>query len=235
MHEYRLSDPPRKNGSSKLDDWVLCRIYNKTSSSASKQELLGSGTDEYMSPSISYRDHSTGAGCAGSPSSSSSHIDQVLESLPEIGQQFSPPRVNSLKTGQGPDDKLGLLRFGSGNLDWASLLGLTAPAVPELNSIMTGGVSQQQQVQQGYGNNRHGNDFVVPSLPALRQVDSPPQTFRNLVDDEEVQSGPIFGSWPNGYNLNQNSNVFGQSQSLTSTMDPFIQYPNQSLGYGFRQ
>ncbi|KAI8006207.1 NAC domain-containing protein JA2L [Camellia lanceoleosa] len=29
MHEYRLSEPPKKNGSAKLDDWVLCRIYKK--------------------------------------------------------------------------------------------------------------------------------------------------------------------------------------------------------------
>nr|AJF38903.1 NAC transcription factor [Diospyros kaki] len=35
MHEYRLSDSsthiPRKNGSMRLDDWVLCRIYKKKS------------------------------------------------------------------------------------------------------------------------------------------------------------------------------------------------------------
>ncbi|KAL6215006.1 hypothetical protein ACLB2K_014438 [Fragaria x ananassa] len=32
MHEYRLADvdrTPRKKNSSRLDDWVLCRIYNK--------------------------------------------------------------------------------------------------------------------------------------------------------------------------------------------------------------
>lgn len=35
MHEYRLGDvsrPARKKGSLRLDDWVLCRIYNKKSS-----------------------------------------------------------------------------------------------------------------------------------------------------------------------------------------------------------
>ncbi|KAH9295720.1 hypothetical protein KI387_039308, partial [Taxus chinensis] len=35
MHEYRLADinrPARKKGCLRLDDWVLCRIYNKKSS-----------------------------------------------------------------------------------------------------------------------------------------------------------------------------------------------------------
>lgn len=35
MHEYRLADvsrPARKKGSLRLDDWVLCRIYNKKTS-----------------------------------------------------------------------------------------------------------------------------------------------------------------------------------------------------------
>ncbi|CAG7882604.1 unnamed protein product [Brassica rapa] len=32
MHEYRLIEPSRRNGSTKLDDWVLCRIYKKQSS-----------------------------------------------------------------------------------------------------------------------------------------------------------------------------------------------------------
>ncbi|KAM7484384.1 hypothetical protein LguiA_000393 [Lonicera macranthoides] len=35
MHEYRLSEsrilPNKKNGSMRLDDWVLCRIYKKKS------------------------------------------------------------------------------------------------------------------------------------------------------------------------------------------------------------
>ncbi|KAG6424366.1 hypothetical protein SASPL_114783 [Salvia splendens] len=31
MHEYRLAESTTKKGSSKLDDWVLCRIYKKNS------------------------------------------------------------------------------------------------------------------------------------------------------------------------------------------------------------
>ncbi|CAH1449903.1 unnamed protein product [Lactuca virosa] len=68
MHEYRLSEPQRKNGSSRLDDWVLCRIYKKNSS-AQKHISGGAPTTE--------QSH-------GSSSSSSSQFDDVLESLPEI-------------------------------------------------------------------------------------------------------------------------------------------------------
>eukprot|EP00253_Pinus_taeda_P015223 PITA_15223 len=45
MHEYRLADvsrPARKKGSLRLDDWVLCRIYNKKISA----EKLAQGQKE---------------------------------------------------------------------------------------------------------------------------------------------------------------------------------------------
>uniref|UniRef100_A0A0C9RGR2 TSA: Wollemia nobilis Ref_Wollemi_Transcript_25871_1634 transcribed RNA sequence n=1 Tax=Wollemia nobilis TaxID=56998 RepID=A0A0C9RGR2_9CONI len=41
MHEYRLADvtrPARKKGCLRLDDWVLCRIYNKKSSAEKAKE-----------------------------------------------------------------------------------------------------------------------------------------------------------------------------------------------------
>ncbi|CAA7033534.1 unnamed protein product [Microthlaspi erraticum] len=72
MHEYRLIEPSRRNGSTKLDDWVLCRIYKKQSS-AQKQV--------YNSLMTSAREYSNN----GSSTSSSSHqYDDVLESLHEI-------------------------------------------------------------------------------------------------------------------------------------------------------
>lgn len=112
MHEYRLSEPQRKNGSSRLDDWVLCRIYKKNSS-AQKQISGGAPTTE--------QSH-------GSSSSSSSQFDDVLESLPQIEDRFfNLPRINSVKTFQQEDQKLNLQKFDSGNYDWASIAAFGLP------------------------------------------------------------------------------------------------------------
>ncbi|XP_010448140.1 PREDICTED: NAC domain-containing protein 72 [Camelina sativa] len=109
MHEYRLIEHSRSHGSSKLDDWVLCRIYKKTS--GSQRQAVAATT-----PVQACREeHSTN----GSSSSSSSQLDDVLDSFPEIkDQSFHLPRMNSLRT---------LL---NGNFDWASLAGLNP--IPEL-------------------------------------------------------------------------------------------------------
>ncbi|KAL8046520.1 hypothetical protein ABFX02_08G182900 [Erythranthe guttata] len=117
MHEYRLSEPPRKNGSTRLDDWVLCRIYEKNST-GSKAAVSGVRSSEFSHDS---------------PSSSSSQYDDVLDSLPEFddrryfsatGMEYS---VNSCQ--QEKDDKaVNLLQhMGSGNFDWATLAGLNPP------------------------------------------------------------------------------------------------------------
>eukprot|EP01018_Ginkgo_biloba_P019619 Gb_41540 [translate_table: standard] len=54
MHEYRLADVNRsakKKGSLRLDDWVLCRIYNKKSSAEKiANEQKESSSDEAMEP-----------------------------------------------------------------------------------------------------------------------------------------------------------------------------------------
>ncbi|XP_047342310.1 NAC domain-containing protein 72-like [Impatiens glandulifera] len=83
MHEYRLSESPRKNSGNKLDDWVLCRIYEKKSSMDNKKPIPGNG--------IIVKEQSHG----GSSSSSSSHFENVLDSLPEINDRsFSLPDDN---------------------------------------------------------------------------------------------------------------------------------------------
>lgn len=89
-----------------MDDWVLCRIYKKTSG-AQRQSIT---------PVQACREeHSTN----GSSSSSSSQLDDVLDSFPEMDDRsFNLPRMNSLRT---------LL---NGNFDWASLAGLNP--IPEL-------------------------------------------------------------------------------------------------------
>eukprot|EP00249_Psilotum_nudum_P013273 c24252_g1_i1 orf=646-1761(-) len=74
MHEYRLADSgsksAKKKGSLRLDDWVLCRIYKKTS----------------------------GAQKAAKEHSESSHADDVLASLPDIydNKVMNFPRLSSL-------------------------------------------------------------------------------------------------------------------------------------------
>ncbi|KAL0328503.1 UNVERIFIED_CONTAM: NAC domain-containing protein JA2 [Sesamum calycinum] len=105
MHEYRLSESPRKNGGNKLDDWVLCRIYKKNSGGGGGQKpaVCGGQSKEYSHGSPS-------------PSSCSSQHDDVLESFPEM---------NSLKNFEQDDQKLmNLQRLESWNFDWATLAGL---------------------------------------------------------------------------------------------------------------
>ncbi|GMH05659.1 hypothetical protein Nepgr_007499 [Nepenthes gracilis] len=214
MHEYRASESRRKDGSSKLDDWVLCRIHEKSSSSAKTVSTVPN------------KDHSTGG-----ESESTSHLDDVLESFPEIDDRsFALPRVNSLKAIQ-QDDKTGLMSLlGSGNYDWSTLAGLN-PGF-EFSSV---GFAEQQVQTDGTTQlqvNNGGNDMYVPSLPPLCHVDSPP--IGNSVEDE-VQSGletervdhskianPVFFS--------RNSNYL--TQNYSDSLDPFwIRYPNPSSGF----
>ncbi|KAJ0251479.1 NAC domain-containing protein 72 [Hirschfeldia incana] len=100
MHEYRLIEHSRSHGSSKLDDWVLCRIYEKKS---------GSQRQAVVAPvEACLEEQSTN----WSPSSSSSQLD---DSFPEMKDgSFNLPRMNSLRT------------ILNGNFDWASLAGLNS-------------------------------------------------------------------------------------------------------------
>ncbi|KAI4333707.1 hypothetical protein L6164_018480 [Bauhinia variegata] len=188
-----------KECSSRLDDWVLCRIYKKNSSA---QKVV---------PSLSSKEYSN-----GSSSSSSSHLDDMLESLPEIDDRcFALPRVNSLKTFQH-DEKLNFQNSGTGNyVDW------TTPVV--LNSvadIASGNQSQSQTQGMMSYNTGTGSDLYVPSMPSLME--------------EEVQSGVKSQRVDNSGFYQQNSNVF--TQGLSNSIDPYgFRYPSEQIGYGFRQ
>ncbi|XLS50843.1 hypothetical protein HN51_011520 [Arachis hypogaea] len=102
MHEYRLLNGSQKSlGSTKLDDWVLCRIYKKNLSSSQNVNM----------PSFTSKEWSN-----GSSPSSSSHIDDMLE-LPEIDDRcFALPRVNSLQH----EEKLTLGATGNNFPDWVN-------------------------------------------------------------------------------------------------------------------
>ncbi|XP_027357101.1 NAC domain-containing protein 72-like [Abrus precatorius] len=196
MHEYRLLDSSRKNniGTTKLDDWVLCRIYKKNSSSQ-KTELSFWGKE-----------------CSnGSSPSSSSHVEDMLESLPEIDDRsLALPRVNSLRTLQH-DEKLGFLNMGTGIFaDWGN--------PTDLNSEFASGCQTQGMV------NYDCNDFFVPSVPPFGHVD-----FTVGSMEEEVQSG-VRAQGNGCFQQNPNRLLMGSSG------DPFgFGYPGQHVGFGLRE
>ncbi|XP_047953423.1 NAC domain-containing protein 2-like [Salvia hispanica] len=64
MHEYRLADVDRsarkKNNSLRLDDWVLCRIYNKKGTIERRQQQASVGSREMASVVTSEEDTKQG-------------------------------------------------------------------------------------------------------------------------------------------------------------------------------
>lgn len=180
----------------------MCRIYKKNSSSSKPISNIPC----------------TKAHSNGSSSSSSSHLDDVLESLPEIDDRFfSLPRMNSSRLSQ-PDEKINLQNLGSGSFDWATLAGISS--LPELIS----GVQSHGQPPAAAVNT--ANQMFIPSLPPLIQA------------EEEVQSGlrtQRIDSVMNPGFFQQNSNAF--TQGFTNSLDPFgFRYPTQQQnGYGYRQ
>ncbi|KAL6538359.1 No apical meristem (NAM) protein [Orobanche gracilis] len=176
MHEYRLSQPPRKNGSSRLDEWVLCRIYKKNSSGQKYDVVSGVQTKEYSHESSS---------------STSSQYDDVLESLPEINDHFFPlPRLNSLRN---------LQHLGSGDFDWATLAGLD-PTCPELVQGAQGNVDLgcDMSLQSDVYAPANSVDEVHIG-PGNQNLLGFAQNYSNLADPFGVrysaQSGGGFGLW----------------------------------------
>nr|XP_043627756.1 NAC domain-containing protein JA2L-like [Erigeron canadensis] len=123
MHEYRLSESPKKNNSPRLDDWVLCRIYKKNSS---VESTISGGPSTEQSH--------------GSPSSSSSQLEDVLDSFPNsisaMGDKFLNVNNSSNQTFTNEDQKDNIQKFDSGNFDWASMdaFGLNDPTNNQQNS-----------------------------------------------------------------------------------------------------
>ncbi|KAG5255027.1 no apical meristem family protein [Salix suchowensis] len=210
MHEYRLIESSRKNGSTKLDEWVLCRIYKKKSSAAQKSM-----------PGASSKEPSTNS----SSSSFSSHLDDdVLDPLPEMDGRFLDlPRANTLKPMQH-EEKINLANLGSGSFDWATLAGLNS--VPQL-----------VQTQPGVSySNSNVNDVYVPSMSQLCHMDSSAERMGNSVE-EEVQSGvrTRLESAGNPGFFQQNSSVM--PPNFPNSLDPYwLRYSIQpGSGFGFKQ
>lgn len=208
MHEYRLFEPSRKNGSAKLDDWVLCRIYKKNSSGL---KPLMSGL------------HSSNEYSHGSSASSSSQFDDMLESLPEMDDRFpNLPRLNSLKT-----EKLNLERLDSANFDWAILAGLKP--MPEAAGIQAQVPTHVNHLIHNHNNMNFANDVYAHPTNFRGNAKVESITF-----DEEVESG-IRNQRADKSGYFQQA-LGGFSQTYTNGMDQFgIQRPNQTLNLGFRQ
>ncbi|KAL4334552.1 hypothetical protein GQ457_07G014340 [Hibiscus cannabinus] len=206
MHEYRVLGTSAKHGSTKLDDWVLCRIYKKNSSGQSQKSfsIVPSKEDSQN----------------GSSSSSSSHLD----SFPELDDRFfALPRVNSLQN----DEKTGFNNLGSGSFDWASLAGLNS--VPEL---VPNGQTQTQGIPC-YGNNDLYVPTMPPAL-SLSQMDMSTSKAGNSIE-EEVQSGFRTQRVDNSVHFQQNSSGL-MTQNFSNSIDPYgFQFPTQPGGFGFNQ
>ncbi|KAK9077513.1 hypothetical protein SSX86_005850 [Deinandra increscens subsp. villosa] len=147
MHEYRLSEPSKPDHSSRLDDWVLCRIYKKNSS-AEKTISGGRSTEQSQ----------------GSPSSPSSQFDGVLDSLPAIDDRFPNfPTKNPVEMFNEEDQKADIQKFETGNYDWLGVggFGLQDPNSssmdPTFNMQMRFGKSQEDEVGNGIRSQRVEN------------------------------------------------------------------------------
>ncbi|MCE2055520.1 NAC domain-containing protein ja2l [Datura stramonium] len=211
MHEYRLSEPPRKNGSSRLDDWVLCRIYKKNSSGAKLN------ISDLQGKEISH----------GSSSSSSSQFDDMLESLPEIEDRyFSLPRTNSIRNFQ-QDDKFNLQQLGSGNFDWATLAGFNS--FPEFG---TGNQAPAPEVNNLNGNNNFNNLNEFFAHPTALNFHGDVK-FEGGVDDE-VESGVVIAQRVNNSGFYQENSTGFPGTYTNSVPHQFgIQYPIQTVNMGF--
>ncbi|KAG9452696.1 hypothetical protein H6P81_005600 [Aristolochia fimbriata] len=165
MHEYRLCDSTRKKGTTRLDDWVLCRIYKKNSGS---EKSSGSAKLENNCSNVF---------------SSTTNLDDALEySLPEIDDRFfSLPRVNSLKFLQDIDKNYFQNVGGAGKMDWLGQNTTTTTTSTTMTTELMGGVAPN------CGQANHGLGAVVPSI-SYCQMGSPSEALGGSSIEEEVES-----------------------------------------------
>uniref|UniRef100_A0A803MH92 NAC domain-containing protein n=1 Tax=Chenopodium quinoa TaxID=63459 RepID=A0A803MH92_CHEQI len=114
MHEYRLTENTRKSGSSKLDDWVLCRIYKKNSSAAkptiSKETSTTGSFDWAVLAGLTAAPEFAFTGSAQSQSGQVNNIsnngnDVFVPSLPPLSQVESPVE-NKIRTSGLVDEEV---------------------------------------------------------------------------------------------------------------------------------
>ncbi|KAK4794151.1 hypothetical protein SAY86_012145 [Trapa natans] len=215
MHEYRLLHTSCKSGSPKLDEWVLCRIYKKNSGSERAMTMMSANRN------VPCKEQSHEV---EKPSSSSSSLDDMLESLPEIENRFFYlPQVDSLKTVpyqlhqqqqsyvEKPNN---LLSLGSGSFDWTVLAGLTS-APPELTHA-----GHPQQPIFTYANNSAYVPAVCNVEAAMQQMVGASMT------EVELQNGLRRSYQQIGAFHHQNPSLVAQSLAIPN--DPFgYRYPTR--------
>uniref|UniRef100_A0A5B6YWH9 Putative nam-like protein n=1 Tax=Davidia involucrata TaxID=16924 RepID=A0A5B6YWH9_DAVIN len=100
MHEYRLADVDRsarkKNNSLRLDDWVLCRIYNKKGTIekqhvSSRKMSYFSGTEEQKPEILTHHGGSTVGMLPPAPESSSGGFNELVH----MDTSDSVPRLHT--------------------------------------------------------------------------------------------------------------------------------------------
>ncbi|KAK4750649.1 hypothetical protein SAY87_004131 [Trapa incisa] len=223
MHEYRLHETRYRNsGSSKLDDWVLCRIYKKNSSSSQEPLAILSAA------ASSGKEHSHAS------SSSSSSLDDMLEALPGMDGQFfahAHPRMHTVKAEHQPQGQKPYLQscLESSSFNWAALAGSSSGG-PEPS------YAQPQPHLANYANNDASYTLAVPPppMPTAAATQLWRQAF-NPMADQEVQSGLRGGARQQLGAFHQGSGLL--EQAPTTSIDPlFYRYPaSQSTGFGYRQ
>ncbi|CAN8288182.1 unnamed protein product [Cochlearia groenlandica] len=172
MHEYRLIEPSRKNGSSKLDDWVLCRIYKKQSS-AQKQiyENVTTNNIELSNNATSSTTSSSSHCLSGLRPTLNTHFEDFLDSLHNETNNTNLQYTNQNRLSTlGPD----LTGFNNGladssKSDWASFgehnsfqeLGLSH-VVPSLEFMKTEEEFNNSDTltQKGYNVDSFGFGFM---------------------------------------------------------------------------
>ncbi|GAB2284551.1 NAC domain-containing protein [Dionaea muscipula] len=237
MHEYRLSQPHRQNGSSKLDDWVLCRIYEKNSCAAKAMETAAPA-----------KEHSPGASeerTASSPAPP--REDNMVESFPELDERFFalPGMESLLAAAQQDDDRRSLhsmLGGNSLNFEWSALAGLIPGS--EFNPVgltrnrYTDQTQTQTQNDQVLIGDVNGVGMYAPprstQMPELCHVE-PPEAHKCF--SAEVQSEIRRNQ--QRVQENGNSGFYYPNPDLPTpnfpnSVDLFgIRYPNLSAGFGF--
>lgn len=103
MHEYRLADvdrSARKKNSLRLDDWVLCRIYNKKGSTGKQQQVINRRPnfmelEEEKKPVIMPSGMDTSASVGALPPKPASTVTGAVNDYMYFDTSDSVPKLNT--------------------------------------------------------------------------------------------------------------------------------------------
>ncbi|XP_038699699.1 NAC domain-containing protein 2-like [Tripterygium wilfordii] len=185
MHEFRVLDAPKPLGEDKkmmLDNWVLCRIYNKKSERFSSRFSTRRQSDEVQtdSPKSSYPNTPTAANSIQIGTTTTTTPQMINQMIPIQTQMMTPApqMLNNARFAQ---------QFGSHT---HMLTALPTPTTQQYNEMDGGGGDLYNQNQIGYqsdfGNIFQSNELV--SLPdSFIQPYNPQLSFIGP-DDRDVNS-----------------------------------------------